>query len=440
MLKDSEDGRFDYEFVSPNSFVPEGHLLRRIERAVDFSKVYEFTKEYYTEDFGRPAVDPVVLIKMSIIQHLYGIKSLRQTVVEVELNIAYRWFLGYGFSEVIPHFSTLSYAFSKRFPSEVFRRIFEWILSELYSHGFLSTGTVYIDSTHIKANANNKKRVKKFVEQAVRNYDIQLRREINELREKEGRPPDDNEPPAAPVKEVITSKTDPESGLFVKDEHKSEFSYKAHTACDERNTVVGVVVTAGNVHDSRVFDGVYEQVKRYSPDTIAVDAGYRTPWICKQVQDDSRNISVPYVRPRGKKGRFRANEYVYNAACNVVVCPENKELKYRGVTKRGEYMYRTEAGDCRDCGSKSKCTVSKAKKVLKHIWHTYIDKAEEFRHTEAGKVANRRRSETIERVFADAKEKHSMRYTLYTGLVRVTNWVMMKFAVMNLKKLALSVT
>ena len=47
------------------------------------------------------------------------------------------------------------------------------------------------------------------------------------------------------------------------------------------------------------------------------------------------------------------------------------------------------------------------------------------------------RKETIERVFADAKEKHGMRYTRYTGLAQVTNWVRLKFAAMNLKKFAI---
>ena len=46
------------------------------------------------------------------------------------------------------------------------------------------------------------------------------------------------------------------------------------------------------------------------------------------------------------------------------------------------------------------------------------------------------RKETIERVFADAKEKHAMRYTHHRGLARVTNWVRLKYAAMNLKKLA----
>ena len=61
---------------------------------------------------------------------------------------------------------------------------------------------------------------------------------------------------------------------------------------------------------------------------------------------------------------------------------------------------------------------------------------EAIRKTDLGKSVYARRKETIERVFADAKEKHAMRYTHHRGLAAVTRWVRLKFAAMNLKKLA----
>ena len=57
-----------------------------------------------------------------------------------------------------------------------------------------------------------------------------------------------------------------------------------------------------------------------------------------------------------------------------------------------------------------------------------------------GKETYALRSQTIERVFADAKEKHAMRYTPYRGLSAVTAWVKLKFAAMNLKKFAIQGT
>ena len=69
-------------------------------------------------------------------------------------------------------------------------------------------------------------------------------------------------------------------------------------------------------------------------------------------------------------------------------------------------------------------------------WKDYEELADDARYTPEYRELYQRRKETIERVFADAKEKHAMRYTQYRGLAQVSNWVKLKFAAMNLKKLA----
>ena len=74
---------------------------------------------------------------------------------------------------------------------------------------------------------------------------------------------------------------------------------------------------------------------------------------------------------------------------------------------------------------------------IRDIWEDYIEQAEDIRHSPQGKESYCLRSQTIERVFADAKEKYGMRYTPYRGLKRVSMWVRLKYAAMNLKKLAM---
>ena len=64
--------------------------------------------------------------------------------------------------------------------------------------------------------------------------------------------------------------------------------------------------------------------------------------------------------------------------------------------------------------------------MTRHVWHDYIERAEDVRHSPIGKKTYALRSQTIERVFADAKEKHAMRYTPYRGLPAVTAWVKLK--------------
>ena len=111
-----KDSRKDIVMVDVDALVPPDHLLRKVERVMDYDWLYERLSPYYCADNGRPGTDPVVLIKMVLIQHLFGIASLRQTYRDIQVNVAYRWFLGYSLLEEIPHFATVSYAFCKRFP------------------------------------------------------------------------------------------------------------------------------------------------------------------------------------------------------------------------------------------------------------------------------------------------------------------------------------
>ena len=86
MLERGKMDRNVIEMVEIDSLVPEGHLLRKIDQAVDFNRLYEMVEPLYSEDNGRPSVDPVVLFKMVLIQHLYGLPSLRRTAEEVSFK------------------------------------------------------------------------------------------------------------------------------------------------------------------------------------------------------------------------------------------------------------------------------------------------------------------------------------------------------------------
>ncbi|WP_373166363.1 transposase [Agathobaculum sp. Marseille-P7918] len=260
MLEHGKMDRDVVEIVGIDSLVPKDHLLRKIDQAVDFNRLYEMVEPLYSEDNGRPSIDPVVLLKMVLIQHLYGLPSLRRTAEEVGLNIVYRWFLGYTLQEETPHFSTVSYNFRHRFTEETVDRVFAWILEEVAQAGYLSPKAVFVDGTHIKANANTKKR-----------RDNTSKKKLARRKKEKQRT-------------VTRSVTDPDSGLFVKGDHKRQFAYEAHTACDKNGFVLETVITPGNVHDSVAFDEVYDRVTEAFPEveTIVADSAYKTPHICKK--------------------------------------------------------------------------------------------------------------------------------------------------------------
>lgn len=442
MVRDAEN-RKQVEFVSLEEMVPQNHLLRQIDAAIDFRKIYQFVEKLYCGDNGRPSIDPIVLFKIVLIQHIYGISSLRRTLEEVNMNLAYRWFIGYPLNEAVPHFSTVSYNFKHRFNQGTVEYIFRWVLKAAAEEGYLDTEAIFVDGTHIKASANLKKQAKKAVPKEAKRYAEELFDEVNRDREKHGKKPfsdDNNDQKPREEKEVVTSTTDPESGLFHKGEHKKCFAYEAHTSCDKHNFVLGVHVTPGNVHDSVAFDPLYDELCEMYPEhqIVVADSAYKTPWICKRIFGSGRVLSTSYIRPKTKKNGYPWWMYVYDEYFDDILCPQYRALHYATTNREGYREYRSRSYLCRDCPTREQCTVSAKceKTVTRHVWQDYVEMAEDARYMTAYKELYRLRKEKIERVFADAKEKHAMRYTQYRGLTQVTNWVKLKFAAMNLKKLA----
>ena len=443
-VKKSRSNQRQIQFLCLEDLVPKNHIVRELDQAIDFSFIYEEVKGLYSElDWGKPGIDPVCLFKIVFLQYLFGIRSMRQTIKELEVNMAYRWFIGYNIGEAIPHFSTFGKNYTRRYKnSDVFERIFARILQEAIACGFVDASAVFVDGTHIKASANKNKATNVMVEKQAKQYQQQLDEEISQDREAHGKKPLKHDDSAGPpeMKNSKQSKTDPESGLFHKAEHAKCFAYVANTACDRHNFILDYEVGAGNIHDSRIFDGIYQRLIKAYPEieVVAVDAGYKTPWIMKQIIDSERVPAVPYKGPMTKEGYFKKYEYVYDEYYDCMICPGFEVLTYSTTNRDGYKEYRSNPEKCKDCPHLHQCTQSKAgqKVVTRHVWEEYLELAEDYRHTPFYRDIYKMRSQTIERVFADAKEKHAMRYTQLRGLQKVTMQVTLTFACMNLKKLA----
>ena len=447
MLSEKEvESRKQLKVISIEDLVPANHLLRKVEGSLDFSFIYDEVRELYCLDNGRPSIDPVVLFKLCIINYMYGLNSMRRTIRECEVNMAYKWFLGYDMLEPVPHFTTFGKNYSRRFEgTEIFEKIFSRILDEAIACKLVDTNVVYIDGTHIKANANTKKNVKVQVVKEARHYQKKLMEEINADREIHGKKPfdDDNEPKAPEIKTETKSISDPESGLFHKGEHKKCFAYTAHTACDKNNFVLDAVITPGNIHDSVAFHKIYKRVKKKfgKPEAAVLDSAYKTPWICRRLHKDCVTPVMPYRSPMGAKKDdpdYRTRNFVYDEYYDCYICPQNQVLEYSTTTRDGYSEYKSNALICANCPKLKACTKSKnmTRVITRHIWQEYIEYADDIRLTPYGKSLYETRGQTIERVFADAKEKHGMRFARVNGLAKVKAQVFMTFACMNLKKLA----
>ena len=225
MTQNTDKNRNQLQMFCTDELVPQDHLLRLIDEAIDWTFIYDLVEEKYCPDNGRPSMDPVTLIKIPFIQYLYGIRSMRQTMKEIEVNVAFRWFLGIGLTDRVPHFTTFGKNYTRRFKdTDLFEQIFARILEECYKLNLVDSKEIFIDATHVKACANNKKMEKQFAKEEALFYEELLKKEINEDRELHGKKPlkdkddddDNNKGGTSGGKEIKVSTTDPESGWFHK--------------------------------------------------------------------------------------------------------------------------------------------------------------------------------------------------------------------------------
>lgn len=451
MTQNADKKREQIQMFCMDDMVPSDHLLRIIDKAINWNFIYDLVEDKYSHETGRPSLDPVMLIKIPLIQYLYGIKSMRQTVKDIEVNVAYRWFLGLGMYDEVPHFSTFGKNYTRRFKdTDLFEQIFSHILAECYRFKFVDPTEIFVDATHVKARANNRKMQKCIAKQEAQFFEGMLKKEINEDRVAHGKKElkekdkdDDDHTPSggggnAKEKTIKVSTSDPESGWFSKGEHKEVFAYAIETACDKFGWILGYTVNPGNLHDSRTFKGLYDKIKGLKPETIIADLGYRTPAIAKMLLDDGIKPLFPYKRPMTKDGFFRKYEYVYDEYNDCYICPNNKTLEYSTTNKEGYREYKSCSMICESCPHIHMCTASKdhIKVVTRHIWEPYLEECEDIRYTVGMNDLYKLRKETIERLFGTAKENHGFRYTQLKGKAKMEMKVGLTYACLNLKKLA----
>ena len=438
-----------------DELVPLDHKVRELEEAIDWNFIYPLVRPLYSS-FGRPSIDPVVLFKMLFINFTFGIHSMRRTCEETKVNLAYRWFLGLSIDDEVPNYSTWSQNYIRRYGnSEVFDEIFKKIIEEAIAYDFVDLDTVFGDGTHRKANANNRKHENKVVEIVKKYYDDELLEEINKDRKAHEKKPIketkdielayDEETgeliEGKGTKSIKVSKTDPESGCFHKGEKQKCFAYTNLTFCDRHGFVLHNTVAPGNQHDSVVFHDAYRKLLNTYGDlihNISLDAGFMTPAICREIIEDGIRAYMPYKRPMTKKGYFKKYEYVYDEKLDIYICPNNKDLKYTTTNRSGYREYKSNPKDCEGCPFLEKCTQSKnhQKVITRHVWEEYREIADENRYTPEWKDIYPLRKETIERVYADCKEKHGLRFTRLKGLKKNQQESLIIFGCHNLGKLA----
>ncbi|KGW55877.1 hypothetical protein Y029_208 [Burkholderia pseudomallei MSHR303] len=277
MLKTPMPTQHELEMVTLEELVPKDHLLRQIDAAVDFEFIRAKVAHLYCADNGRPALDPVVMFKLLLIGYLFGVRSERQLMREVQVNVAYRWFARFRLTDKVPDASTFSQNRRRRFTdTTVYQEIFDEIVRQAIKRGLVDGRVLYTDSTHLKANANKGKFDVVKLEQTPAAYTEALNAAVDADRAAHGRKPldrDDDEPPSS--KDTKLSRTDPDSGYMVRDDKPKGFFYLDHRTVDAKHAIItDTHVTPASVHDSQPYlDRLDRQRERFEFKVEAVGLG-----------------------------------------------------------------------------------------------------------------------------------------------------------------------
>jgi transposase len=128
--------RLFYQFKLDDA-VPEDHLVRKIDAALDLSWLRSELAPHYSS-MGRPSIDPELMIRMLVVGYVFAIRSERLICREVQVNLAYRWFCKLGIEDAIPDHSAFSRARNERFrDGDIFRRVFERVVETCIASGLV---------------------------------------------------------------------------------------------------------------------------------------------------------------------------------------------------------------------------------------------------------------------------------------------------------------
>jgi transposase len=267
------------QMVCLDELVGDDDVLRRVERLVAWDAVRASALPFYS-DFGRPGVDPVVLVKVFLVAAIRGLGSMRETLRVVQVDLSIRRFLGYGLTEALPHHATFSYAQCVRFAhSSVFEQLFTQVLASCRDAGLLDGSRLIVDATHVEADAALKSlRAELQVidddgEPAATSDEPTAQRPVLAL----AAPRSGSTPKRKASNATAISRTDPDAKLRYKPGHRPHLVYRAQVATDPKaRVIVAVNAEPATGHEADSLAVIIDRAKwlRHRVTEIVADAGY----------------------------------------------------------------------------------------------------------------------------------------------------------------------
>jgi len=498
MLKPKSPQESFYGTYLYDRIVPADHLLRKINQVVDFSFTGQILKDRYNPDIGRPAEDPEFMLRLCLLQYIYG-DSDRQAVENARLNLAYKYFLGLAVDAEVPDYTTISYFRAQRLGEEKFRAVLEQIVRQCIDKGLVKGKRQIIDSTPVVANISPSSltglvrkcrenvlktiakqdarvakrlglkelknarqikfastaegleteieaagklldsvtaelRVKRLIPNAELKKDLELLEKAVADREEH-------------AKDKLLSPVDPDARMGKKTQN-IWLGYKAHIVMEEETGIItGVETTPANTTDgSQLQPMLKEQEEVYSikPQELTADKAYDWGENLESLASHKTiaNIALSKQVNHRNEGYFTVDDFLYDPENIKLMCPAGHIstncyeliLAKYQLNKPG-YAFRFRPSQCNVCSLKPKCVKNKqGRRIYISYYEPYFRQARERLATEEGKQAYRKRYK-IEQKMADLTRYCGLRRCRYRGLSRAHIHTLLATTVCNIKRM-----
>jgi IS5 family transposase len=404
--------------------VPQDHLLRKINAVVDFSFVNDLVRDRYTPDFGRPAEDPEFMLRLCLLQYLYG-DSDREVEENARDKMSYKYFLGLAVDEEPPDYSTVCTFRAQRLGEEKFREIFANIVRQCQEKGLIKGQRQIIDSTHIIANmavmslTGLIKLCRQNVLQTIGEQDPRIADKLglNDLKlqaqdkfsRKEDNLADEIEQAGKLLDDVtrelkvktITATPELQKHLNILEKALADreeeavdrlvspidaearagrktgkrwVGYKGHVIVEEDSEIITAVeTTPANRDDGSQLKPLLDQQREslsIKPAELSGDKGYGSGAnleILQQAQITGHISVIEKINPKGAD-LFRRQDFRYDPIKDTLTCPagctagrSGREMVFREAQPRKGLVFQFTHRQCGNCKLKPQCFTSQSK-------------------------------------------------------------------------------
>lgn len=382
--------------------IPKNDIFRIIDEKIDFSFINDLVKPCYSS-LGPIGYSPQRLFKMLIVMYMENIPSERKLVEHLNVNLRYLWFTRTDLDSSVPDHSTFS-VLRSRLGSELFKKIFERIVSAIIELGIAHPSSISVDSTSVLADVKLPRDAKKDTKQ-------------------------------------VTSSNDPDAryGRTSKDKGGSFFGYKAQMMVDnDSSCILNIDAKPGNFEDYDIeedfikepIDGNFLKVKE-----AALDKGFDSYRIRRSFKEQKIQAAIPVRKTkRDMSNLYQKDAFKITLKKKRVICPADTQLKYVcfDSTKLTHQFIGTA---CNNCTLKSKCTTASLRRLNIHQDYLLKEKAKRFNKTKRYRTIFKKRT-CVERVIAEAKRYHGMLRAKFRCRWKLKIQFYLTAIVINLKRMA----